>query len=322
VDWLLLVSTLPGQIGALRIRSWRALKALGAAALRDGVYLLPDRPDLATALEMLRQDVTETGGSARLLHFAGGRRDDDHELRSLFDRSVEFALIAAAAEEAQRELPYRTESEARRSLRRLSRNFESLAGIDYFESRERAQTAIALKKLEGALVAQFSPGEPNAIEASIPHLDRKAFKNKYWATRARPWIDRLACAWLIRRFIDPKAKFMWLDEPAACPSYVVGFDFDGAQFTHVGSRTTFEVMLVAFNLTGDSSLARLGSIVHALDLGGGAAAPEAAGLEALLTGLRDRYVEDDRFVQVAGETFDALYSAFKGTLLHERELVK
>ncbi len=320
MDWLLLVSTLPGQNGALRIRSWRTLKALGAAALRDGVYLLPDRPDLADSLEALRREVSDTGGSARVLHFVGGRRGDDDELQTLFDRSAEFATLAAGAEQARRELPHRSESEARRALRRLSRDFESLADVDYFGSGRRERAASALHNLEIALLALFSPGEPNAIEASIPHLDASDFANRFWATRARPWIDRLACAWLIRRFIDPAPKFVWLAEPAACPSYVVSFDFDGAQFTHVGSRTTYEVMLIAFALAGDSALARLGTIVQALDIGGHA--PEAAGLEALLAGLRERHLSDDRFLDAACEAFDALHAAFKGAPTPQKELVK
>jgi hypothetical protein len=122
-------------------------------------------------------------------------------------------------------------------------------------------------------------------------------------------VDRLASAWLIRRFIDPQARFLWLASPADCPKRAVGFDFDGATFTHVGARVTFETLLAAFDLE-TSSLQRLGMIVHALDAGG-IRPPEAAGVERVLAGMREAIDDDDQLLQAAAGVFEGLYFAFE-----------
>jgi hypothetical protein len=125
-------------------------------------------------------------------------------------------------------------------------------------------------------------------------------------------VDRLASAWLIRRFIDPQARFLWLGNSADCPDGALGFDFDGAAFTHVhthvGERVTFETLLASFGLEADAALARIGAIVHSLDVGG--SAPEAAGLEALLKGLKARITDDDSLLAEGGRLLDDLYAAF------------
>jgi hypothetical protein len=154
--------------------------------------------------------------------------------------------------------------------------------------------------------------------AQAPHgiarLDVRKFQGKRWATRARPWVDRLACAWLIRRFIDPQARFVWLTDPGdpagatPAPRGALGFDYDGARFTHVGSRVSFEVLAASFGLDADSRLQRIARAVHFLDIGG-IPVPEAAGLEAVLSGLREVHADDDHLTLAAAAVFDALYAA-------------
>jgi len=156
----------------------------------------------------------------------------------------------------------------------------------------------------------LSPHEPSAAAGAIPRLDAAAYQRRTWATRARPWVDRLASAWLISRFIDREARILWLASPAACPADALGFDFDGAAFSHVGERVTFETLLASFGLEADAALLQLGRIVHALDVGGVAA--EAAGLERLLRGMRARLGDDDdALLGEAGRLFDDLYQAFR-----------
>ena len=124
-------------------------------------------------------------------------------------------------------------------------------------------------------------------------------------------MDRLACAWLIRRFIDPQARFLWLPDPAGStppPRGALGFDFDGARFTHVGTRVSVEVLIAAFGLAADARLQRIANAVHYLDAGG-IPVPEAAGLESVLGGLRELHADDDTLAAAAATVFDALYAA-------------
>jgi hypothetical protein len=158
----------------------------------------------------------------------------------------------------------------------------------------------------------FSKGEPAARRAAgIAALDRARFQGRRWATRQRPWVDRLACAWLIRRFIDDKARFVWLADPAGstpAPRGALGFDYDGARFTHVGTRVTFEVIAASFGLDADPRLLRIAQSVHYLDVGG-IPSPEAAGLGAVLAGLHEVHTDDDALAAAAALVFDALYAA-------------
>jgi hypothetical protein len=167
-----------------------------------------------------------------------------------------------------------------------------------------------LEKLEQQIVRTFSPDEPSAVDATVKRLARKDFQHRRWATRRRLWVDRVASAWLIRRFIDDHPTFVWLDDPKGRPKDTVGFDFDDAEFTHVNHLTTFEVLVLSFDLDEDRALARIGAMVQYLDVGG-APTPEAAGFEAILSGLRDRAADDDALLEGASAVLDALYESFK-----------
>ncbi|MGA8881882.1 MAG: chromate resistance protein ChrB domain-containing protein, partial [Azonexus sp.] len=138
------------------------------------------------------------------------------------------------------------------------------------------------------------------------------FQSRLWATRRRPRVDRLASAWLIRRFIDANARFLWLGKPADCPAEALGFDFDGAAFSHAGERVTFETLLASFGLEANPVLARIARIVHFLDVGGLPVA-EAAGLEMLLAGMRASIADDDALLDAASAAFDYFSSALKET---------
>jgi hypothetical protein len=119
----------------------------------------------------------------------------------------------------------------------------------------------------------------------------------------------VASAWLIRRFIDPQARFKWLAKPSDCPKSALGFDFDGATFTHVGDRVTFQTLLVSFGLEDDPALRRLGALVHQLDVGG-EPVPEAAGFEAVMAGARERLDDDDALLAEMTAVLDSLHAHF------------
>lgn len=150
---------------------------------------------------------------------------------------------------------------------------------------------------------------PEGKHGRVPQLDPRKYQGKTWATRRRLWVDRVASAWLIRRFIDRDATFRWLAKPSDCPKSALGFDFDGATFTHVGERVTFEVLLASFGLEDDAGLMRIAKIVHVLDAGG-EPAPEAQGFEAVLAGARERLPDDDILLAEMSAVLDSLHAHF------------
>lgn len=305
-SWRLLVISLPSNRATPRMRVWRALKALGAAVLRDGVYLLPENQPTLAAFTQQAQEVVRSGGMAQVLRVEVPDAEQDRQFRALFDRAGDYARIMQLARKLKSGLGPRRRKATVRSMNKLRRDYESIHATDYFPGPATAQAGELLAELEMALVA---PGEPHSQAGRIQRLSRKDYRGRSWATRARPWVDRLASAWLIKRFIDPKARIVWLKDIKACPRRALGFDFDGATFSHVGARVTFEVLLASFALEDDIGLERLGQLVHYLDVGG-VPVPEAAGLETILNGARLQHVDDDRLLAEAAKTFDYLYNTF------------
>ena len=149
----------------------------------------------------------------------------------------------------------------------------------------------------------------SAVRGAISALNIADYQGRTWATRAKPWVDRLATAWLVRRFIDPQARIIWLKSLKDCPKDALGFDFDGAQFSHVGTKVTFEVVATSFGLQ-DQALQRLGLLVHYLDVGGVQPA-EAVGVEAALEGLSSTITDDDQLLTLASAIFDGLLTTFQ-----------
>lgn len=308
-NWLLLVLSLPSSSATARMRIWRALKALGCAALRDGAYLLPRSEACHRQLAELAEETRREGGNAWLVGMQPDAGDDDARFRAMFERSEEHAQFMRSLASVRPTLATMEPQELNRLLRKLRRDHDVLTGIDYFPNDISTQSAIAWGEFVDLAQTILSPGEPHAISAEITLRDRAQYQGRTWATRRRLWVDRAASAWLIRRFIDLQARFLWLDSPEDCPSDALGFDFDHAAFTHVGERVTFEVLLASFGLEQDVGLGRLGAMVHALDVGG-IFVPEAAGFEAMLGGIRQRVSDDDHLVLEISTVLDSLYLHF------------
>ena len=305
MSWLLLILSLPTGNATARMRCWRALKTSGAAVLRDGVYLLPDQGMCAATLATIAEDLLANGGTARVLP----TEDTLGDFAQLFDRGAEFGSLLAEVAPALAALQSASVPDAVRQARRMRKAFEQLAAIDFFPGEAQRQALSALDALDDAIRRLQSPDEPHATLERITRLRREDYLARSWATRKRPWVDRLASAWLIRRFIDPQARFVWIDSPADCPSDALGFDFDGAVFTHVGNRVTFETLLASFGLE-TPALLRLGLLVHGLDAGG-VLPPEAVGVERVLGGMRESMTDDDQLAQIAARVFEALLTTFE-----------
>jgi len=308
--WLLLVISLPTASGTARMRIWRALKTLGSVALRDGAYLLPAGPDGRKALRELGDECTREGGSAWLMSVVPGSADEAASFRQLFDRSEQYAELRAEWKRTHRTLSSLPLSELARLRQRLQRDLEALRSIDFFPSDASAEADAAWLEFGKRIDGFLSPDEPRDTSGRLPRLDAAKYRGRTWATRRRLWADRVASAWLIRRFIDPEAKFRWLAKPSECPKSALGFDFDGATFTHVGDRVTFETLLASFSLDDDAALARLGAMVHTLDVGG-EQVPEAAGFEAVMAGARERLADDDALLLEISAVLDSLYLHFQ-----------
>lgn len=309
--WLSLVTTLPTENATVRQRAWRALKSSGAAVLRDGVYLMPGREACRHTLDAVATEVREGGGTAWVMRMEA---PDGLDPVALFDRSSDHASLLAEVVQAHAALQVSNLADTTKLARKLRKAFGALVDIDFFPGEAQRQTQAALQRLELALARTLSPDEPhdaNDGAGDIVPRNPADFVGRVWATRRRPWVDRLACAWLVRRFIDPQAQLLWLDNVADCPPGALGFDFDGATFSHTAGLVSFEVMVASFGLSPGplSPLARLGQLVHYLDAGG-VQPPEATGVEAVLAGLRDSQLNDDALLASACHVFDGLLTTF------------
>lgn len=307
-QWLSLITSLPTENATARMRAWRALKASGAAVLRDGVYLMPEREACRNTLDAVATDILGAGGTVFVLRV---EEPDGAAFVSLFDRREDYAVLLADISKAHAGLAAETAADTLKQARKLRKTFAGLAEIDFFPGEARRQAEAALQDLEQQAGWALSPDEPHAVAGTIPQLPLGLYLGRTWATRRRPWVDRLASAWLIRRFIDPQAHLLWLDDPAERtppPAGALGYDYDGAEFTHVGPLVTFEVLAIRFGLEADPALQRIARAVHLLDVGG-IPMPEAPGLEAVLAGLRVVHTDDDSLVMAAAAVFDALHAA-------------
>jgi hypothetical protein len=308
--FLALILSLPTNIPTDRMRIWRALKGLGCGMPRDGVYLLPDSSEHEAKLLAIAGETRSCGGTAEVLTVSPRQEAQADWLHGLFDRSGDYMVLMEDLRAFALALPGLDPVAAARQLRTLARRYETIAAIDFFPVEAKRHAESALEEARIAAAARFSPDEPHPAKSTIRKLDRSEYRGRIWATRARPWVDRLASAWLIKRHIDPKARFIWLDKPANCGPHMVGFDFDGAAFTHVGNRVSFETLLASFGLEQDGALKRVAELVHFLDVGGVPVA-EAAGVETLLAGARSRTRSDDELLAEAMRVFDWLYQAYQ-----------
>jgi hypothetical protein len=309
--WLLLAASLPGQeAGAARVRLWRALRDVGAANLRDGVTVIPATPTARKRLGEIARDIHANGGSSWTFEVANQSPTIEKKLKRLFDRSELYHALAPAIAELRREIATFDEAEAHSRLREIEQDFRTIVDLDFFPGTARARSMDSLERLRSSIGARFSPEEPSASVGTVRRRNPRDFQGALWATRKRLWVDRAASAWLIKRFIDPRARFEWLAKPADCPAGAHGFDFDGAEFTHVEHLVTFEVLRTAFGLRDDLGLDGLARVVHYLDVGASKSVAEAAGFEAVLAGLRDSCPDDDALLEAVTPVLDALYQHF------------
>ncbi|MBF0628525.1 MAG: chromate resistance protein [Magnetococcales bacterium] len=305
--FLALIFSLPARHSTERMRAWRALKSMGGAVLRDGVHLLPSGAGRDQTLQTLAHAIRDAGGMAEVVGVLPESATQHQTFRTLFDRQPDY--LALHDELAQLDPERQEIVSLKRALRVLKRRFHEISTMDFYPGAPRQRLEEVLTQLEARLLRRLDPNEPSPEETgTIPRRDRQAFQGRLWFTRAHPWVDRLASAWLIVRFIDPAARFLWLEPGKEAPQEAIGFDFDGALFTHHGQRVTFETLLAAFGLEDNPALRSMGQMVHALDVGG--THPEAPGLAAVLHGMHARAHHDDALFQASQIVLDDFFHYF------------
>jgi len=307
--WLVFVTQLPTDDPAGRMKVLRTLETLGCAPLRDGAYLLPDTSENRAGLAKLARFVASINGSVHTLHVKSADEAQSKEFRGLFDRSEQYRELVKTVESLKAGFGISDPVAINRVLGKQRRDLEAIVALDFFGSPLRDKAERVLAEMEARVRELIFPeNAPASPAAGVARANRTYFR-RGWATRKPLFTDRLACAWLIRRFIDPEAVLVWLDKGRDAPATAVTFAYDGATFCNSRTRVTYEEMLASFKLEKDQALMRIGRLVHVLEAGGTKLA-EAAGVETLLAGARRRATSDDELLAESEKTFDLLYEAY------------
>lgn len=295
-NWLLLIHQIPAEPAYLRVKVSRRLKAIGAAALKNSVYVLPDTADRREDFRWVLGEVVQGGGEATVasVRWVAGMTDGEIEALLEADRAAEYGELAAEATSL--------ESPTAADLQRLQRRLGEIVARDHVGSGARAVAESALARLGSRL-----RGEPEVQAATRLALPSGAT----WVTRRGVFVDRMASAWLIRRFIDGSARFRYLadgEEPAAGEE---AFDLFGVGHTHEGDRCTFETLLARFG-PEDAALRAIAEVVHDIDCRDDRfGRPETPGVEALLRGIVRVHAEDEARVSAGAAVWDGLYAHFR-----------
>ncbi len=300
--WLLFLPQLPAKPDYARVKLWRRLQPLGAVALRGGVYVLPNTAEAREDLEWVGKEVEADGGNAIVCESAFAHGVSDAELEERFrQRSADaYRQIAAHSHAAL------GDASAAAAARRLRRQLLSEQRRDHFGAEGREPAERAVTQLEAALTREAGEARATQPQSAVRHP-----KGAMWVTRAGVFVDRIASAWLIRRFIDQKARFKFVSGTRYVPkTNELRFDMFQGEYTHRGDRCTFEVLLQEFGLTSPA-LAAIGEVVHDIDLKDERyQRPETDGIALVLQGLVLAESDDARRCKAGAQIFESLFAQF------------
>jgi hypothetical protein len=307
--WLILVHQLPPVPSNLRVRTWRRLQELGAVAVKQSVYVLPDTAESREDFEWLKVEIEGAGGEA--IVYSAEHVDVAAEA-ALIDqfrhvRQQAYTELASELQRIRRAGASRQGPSGRRpDLTRYRERFAAIERIDFFGSAGRDRVVTLLDELE-ATARSAAKGERSHPAAS--RTDTGQYDGRLWVTRPRPGVDRMASAWLIRRFIDAKARFGFITDVKAAGD-ALAFDMFGAGFGHQGDCCTFETLAARFGIH-DGAVARIAEIVHDLDLKDSKfGALEAATLGIVIDGLQLSSMDDSVLLDQGMTLFEAVYRSF------------
>lgn len=309
--WLVLVTVFPVEDAAGRMQLLRTLEGLGCAVMREGVFLLPDIPRNRTSFKRLADHILGAKGDAWMFPITVESAQQAKQFRAMFDRSGRYAELIKTIEGLKAGFGVSDPTAIAQVLAKQRGELETVSMLDFFVSPLRQRAERALTEMEDAVRDLMFPdnGGGGGGTAKPATLSKRQYFRRAWATRKPLFVDRLASAWLIRRFIDPEATLLWLEKRQACPATAVGFGFEGASFANSRTRVTYEELLASFRLDRNAGLVKIGRLVHALDAGN-RQVPEAAGVETLLAGARHRASNEDELLRESERTFDLLYEAY------------
>jgi hypothetical protein len=314
IQWLLLGHQLPARDSNARVKTWRRLQQIGAVPARNSVYVLPNTESCREDFEWIRSEIVALGGDATV--FAADAISDGgtEEIVAVFQRTREQAF-RRLKRDIDRLVPPADGSRGRAAtgsrrraaaVRVLRDRFAALERIDFFPTGVRDEVAESLLALEESMPVPAPPSPPPS-RTTAP-LDMAGFQSRRWVTRPRPGVDRMASAWLIRRFIDRAAAFAFLEDPG--PSDVP-FDMYTGDFSHQGNQCTFEVLADRFGLEG-VAVTRIGRIVHDIDMKDVQYGdPEAPVVGRIVEGLQTLHATDRTLLDHGMGVFEALARSFE-----------
>ena len=304
---LLLLVGVPPTPSSLRVRVWRRLRSLGAVPLKRSAYLLPDTPERYEDFQWLAQEIQREGGDATLIRVQQIENVTHDDVLRLFHepRDQDYRQLAVRYRKLLQSLDKKSAAKrarAQEELARLAKDHQRIRDIDFFEARGGAE----VRRLEEAIAMRTRRPESPRREARRV-LDVSKLRNRQWVTRPRPHVDRIASAWLIKRFIDPGATFAFAP-PAHFPADAIPFDAPNVELTHQGEDCTFETLIKRARLK-DRRLTRLAEVVHEADLRDGKYPhEEARGIDVAIRALLAASPDDQQVLQNGFNLFEGLYA--------------
>lgn len=303
---LLLLVGVPTTPSSVRVRVWRRLRSLGAVALKRSAYLLPDTPERYEDFQWLAQEIQRQGGEATLVRVQQIENMSRDNVLQLFQdpRDRDYRHLAVRYRRVLQRLDRKSEATSARvqdELARLAKDHQRIRDIDFFDAPGGAE----VRRLEETIAMRTRPPESPRREAR-PTLDLTKLRGRRWVTRPRPHIDRIASAWLIKRFIDADAEFVFAP-PAEFPDDAIPFDAPGVELSHQGEDCTFETLLKRARLH-DRRLVRLAEVVHEADLRDGKYPhEEARGIDVAVRAMLAVSSDDQQVLAQGMALFEGLY---------------
>ena len=314
--WLLFVHQLPSKPSSIRVRVWRRLQHIGALVIKQAVYVLPDSSEAREDFEWLKTEIEGVGGQASILsadHIDGAadealveefRRARQEDYASLA-REIESSLGVARAAGTRRGRGRRLEH---RPVHALRERLAAIERIDFFASAGRDRVVALIEQVASRQAPARGDTRPSGGTGA-----HTTYRARVWVTRPRPGVDRMASAWLIRRFIDADASFAFATDRDKAPRESLPFDMFGVEFGHRGSNCTFETLCEVFGIA-DPAVVRVASIVHDLDLKDGRfGAAESETIGALIDGLQLAHADDHELLDRGMTLFESLFRTFAHT---------